>query len=243
MVSHNDLGQEIGADLSSWETPSRPSTSQMVGRFCRLEAISVGGHSKDLFDAFQVDEEGRDWAYMSHGPFDSLTEFQDWMTASCLGNDPLFFAVIDLITGQAIGMASYLRIEPALGSIEVGSIHFSNLMKGKPASTEAMYLMMKRAFEQGYRRYEWKCNAFNVLSCRSAGRLGFSYEGIFRNHMIVKGRNRDTAWFAAIESEWPSIKSAFETWLSSSNFDRNGAQPQRLSDLTKSVLVNRRIDG
>ncbi len=243
MVSRNDLGQKIGADLSSWKTPNWPSASQMVGRFCRLEAINAVDHSKDLFDAFQVDEEGRDWAYMSHGPFDSLTEFQDWMKASCLGDDPLFFAVIDLATGQAVGMASYLRIAPVQGSIEVGSIHFSNLMKGKPASTEAMYLMMKRAFEQGYRRYEWKCNAYNEQSCRSAERLGFSYEGTFRNHMIVKGRNRDTAWFATIEGEWPSIKTAFEAWLSPENFDESGRQVQCLSDLTKALLVNRRING
>ncbi len=239
VVFSNQLGQRIGEDLSAREVPLLPSREPMVGNLCKLEAIDVGLHSSDLFDVFSLDLEGRDWTYMSHGPFSRLSDFQAWMKGYCLSKDPLFYAVVDGETGRAVGMASYLRINPQSGSIEVGSIHFSQLMKVKPIATEAMYLMMKRAFEAGYRRYEWKCNAFNVPSCRAAERLGFSYEGTFRNHMIVKGRNRDTAWFSILEEEWPPLRDAFETWLSPSNFSETGQQRKRLSALTKSIPVNR----
>ena len=136
-------------------------------------------------------------------------------------------------------MASYLRIDPNSGSIEVGGINFSPLLQRKPAATEAMYLMMKHAFELGYRRYEWKCNALNAPSRKAAQRLGFSYEGIFRQALVVKGRNRDTAWYAAIDSEWPALDAAFSQWLSVDNFDALGIQKTKLSALTSPILTQR----
>lgn len=152
-------------------------------------------------------------------------------------DDPLFYAIKNLETGHWEGVASYMRIAPAAGSIEVGSIAFSPALQRTRAATEAMYLMMAWAFEAGYRRYEWKCNALNMPSRRAAQRLGFSYEGVFRQAAVVKGRNRDTAWFAAIDSEWSSLKEAFEAWLAPSNFDDQGQQRESLSDLTRLVRV------
>ena len=145
--------------------------------------------------------------------------------------------VIDKTSGDAIGVASYLRINPKEGSIEVGHINFSPRLQQSIGATETMFLMMQWAFENGYRRYEWKCNALNLKSRAAAQRLGFSYEGIFRQATIAKGRNRDTAWFGIIDKEWPDLKQAFQTWLVADNFDSNGQQKQRLSQLTAPVRV------
>jgi len=161
------------------------------------------------------------------------------MKAVCLGDDPLFFTIRDASSGRACGVASYLNIVPSMGSVEVGHIHFSPLIQRAPIATEAMYLMMRRAFESGYRRYEWKCNALNQRSRRAAMRFGFSYEGLFRQHLVTKGHNRDTAWYACIDAEWPELKSAFETWLDPSNFDGEGRQRHKLADLTGPVLKAR----
>ena len=152
-----------------------------------------------------------------------------------MGEDPPFFAIRRLDTGHCGGVASFLRIGPAAGSIEVGHICLSREVQKGPVATEAMFLMMKWAFEAGYRRYEWKCNALNLASRRAAQRLGFSFEGVFRQHMVVKGRNRDTAWFSVIDSEWPALSEAYRAWLAPSNFDGNGHQRERLSDLTRLV--------
>jgi RimJ/RimL family protein N-acetyltransferase len=157
------------------------------------------------------------------------------MRASCLGEDPLFHAIVDPAAGSATGVASYLRIDPNHGSIEVGGINYSPLLQRKPAATEAMYLMMKRAFELGYRRYEWKCDALNAASRLAAERFGFTYEGIFRQHMILKGRNRDTAWFSMIDSEWPRVSAAFEQWLAPTNFDGEGRQKRRLAEIRSAI--------
>jgi RimJ/RimL family protein N-acetyltransferase len=152
--------------------------------------------------------------------------------------DTVFYAIKNLRTGAYEGVASFLRISPEAGSIEVGHINMSPRLQRIPAATEAMYLMMQWAFEVGYRRYEWKCNAANIPSRRAAQRLGLSYEGVFLQAAIVKGRNRDTAWFASIDSEWPALKEAFKAWLDPSNFDANGRQNERLSDLTRLVRPN-----
>jgi RimJ/RimL family protein N-acetyltransferase len=152
--------------------------------------------------------------------------------AVCLGDDPLFFAIVDAKTGRAVGLASYLRIDPRVGSIEVGHLRFSSLLQRTPAATEAMALMMRRAFELGYRRYEWKCDALNAPSRAAAERLGFEFEGIFRQARLNKGRNRDTAWFSILDREWPALRPAFERWLDPANFDANGKQRARLSELT-----------
>ena len=157
----------------------------------------------------------------------------------CMSNDPLFHAIVDNATGKAIGLASYLRIDPASGSIEVGHINYSPLLQRTPAATEAMYLMMQRVFELGYRRYEWKCDALNARSRAAAQRYGFSFEGIFRQATVYKGRNRDTAWYAIIDREWPALQAAFLQWLDPSNFDADGRQRVRLADLTGVVLKQR----
>jgi len=156
------------------------------------------------------------------------------MERACLGADPLFHAVIDRKSNKALGLASYLRIDPPAGVIEVGHIHFSPALQGTAMATEAMYLMMHRVFDElGYRRYEWKCNALNKASCRAAERLGFTFEGIFRQATIVKGRNRDTAWFSILDSEWPRAKAAFQAWLDPANFDVEGKQKRGLAELRR----------
>jgi RimJ/RimL family protein N-acetyltransferase len=161
------------------------------------------------------------------------------MEQTCRGVDPLFYAVVEKIEDRAVGVASYLRIDPANGSIEVGHINYSPLLQRTPAATEAMYLMMRHVFDLGYRRYEWKCNALNAASRVAARRLGFSFEGVFRQAGVVKGRNRDTAWYAMIDKEWPALREAFLRWLDPSNFDEQGRQRARLSVLTAPVLKQR----
>jgi RimJ/RimL family protein N-acetyltransferase len=208
----------------------------MDGRFCRLEPLDPDRHAAALFAANSIDADGRSWTYLAYGPFATLASYRDWMSATCLGDDPQFFAIIDTVTGQPVGIASYLRIMPASGSIEVGHIHFSQCLSRKPAATEAMYLMMQKAFELGYRRYEWKCDALNAPSRAAAQRLGLSFEGIFRQAAVYKGRNRDTAWYAAIDVEWLDLQAAFQTWLGPANFDETGVQKTRLSELTRQIL-------
>jgi RimJ/RimL family protein N-acetyltransferase len=207
----------------------------MVGRYCTLTPL-VAEDAASLWRAYALDRDGRDWTYLPYGPFERFDEFESWVRASSLGADPLFYAVT-LANGDdgAAGVASYLRIVPAVGSIEVGHIHFSPLLQRTPAATEAMYLMMRHAFELGYRRYEWKCDALNAPSRRAAERLGFSFEGIFRQAVVVKGRNRDTAWYACIDREWPSRREAFERWLDPVNFDAEGRQRRSLTALMVGV--------
>lgn len=235
----NSLGQSVGLAVPNWTPPALPSRESMEGRFCRVEALSVERHARELFAANSLDAENRNWTYMTYDPFESWDAYRDWVSESATTRDPLFFAIVDKGSKRAVGVASYLRIDPRHGSIEVGHLMFSPLLQGKPAATEAMFLMMKRAFELGYRRYEWKCNALNVPSRRAAQRLGLSYEGLFRQAAVVKGRNRDTAWYAAIDQEWPALKAAFQKWLEPSNFDEAGRQRVALSTLTAPLLKQR----
>ncbi len=230
----NSLGQPIGAAVPNWQGCPRPPATPMQGRSCRLEPLDLNRHGQALYQAFGHSEDNGNWTYLPYGPFASLNEFLDWMRDCALGEDPLFHAVIDPDSGEAVGMASYLRIAPDQGSIEVGHIHFSPLMQRTPLATEAMYLMMERVFDElGYRRYEWKCDALNERSRRAALRLGFSFEGIFRQMMVLKGRNRDSAWFSIIDQEWPKTKQAYQQWLSPANFDRDGRQLASLRSLTE----------
>jgi RimJ/RimL family protein N-acetyltransferase len=232
----NKLGQPVGFDIPRWTPPNHPPRESMVGRFCRVELLDIGRHAADLYRANRLDSENRIWTYLAYGPFDNLESYLAWMDRLCCGNDPLFHAVVDGKTGKAVGLASYLRIDPASGSIEVGHINYSPSLQRTAAATEAMYLMMKRAFDLGYRRYEWKCDALNAPSRAAAQRLGLSFEGVFRQATIYKGRNRDTAWYAAIDQEWPALQSAFQQWLDPANFDANGQQRARLADLTGPIL-------
>lgn len=208
----------------------------MNGRFCRLEPLDPMRHAKALHAANALDVGGKNWTYLPYGPFETLDDYRTWIEQYCCGSDPLFYAIVDLTTGEAAGVTSYLRISPSSGSIEVGHINYSPLLQRTPAATEAMYLMMARAFDLGYRRYEWKCNALNTPSRAAAQRLGLSFEGVFRQATIVKGRSRDTAWYAAIDLEWPGIKEVFLQWLSPSNFDERGKQRSQLSALMAPIL-------
>jgi RimJ/RimL family protein N-acetyltransferase len=235
----NALGQPIGFAVDGWAPPPRPPREPMHGRYCRVEPLDMARHAADLYASNRSAADPRDWTYLAYGPFESMEEYQAWMQRVCLGDDPLFHAIIDGATDKAVGVASYLRIDPASGSIEVGHINFSPLLQRRPAATEAMYLMMQRAFELGYRRYEWKCDALNARSRAAAQRYGLSFEGIFRQATVYKGRNRDTAWYAAIDQEWPALQAAFLQWLDPANFDQSGQQRVRLADLTAPILKQR----
>lgn len=237
MSLQNDLGQPIGFPLPDWKPCAPPPMTPMVGAHCRLERLNIDAHAQDLFDANITDTDGRIWTYLGYGPFVDVDAYKGWIKSQALGADPLFHAIIDQATDKAIGVASYLRIEPPIGSIEVGHINYSPLLQKTIAATEAMYLMMARVFDElGYRRYEWKCDNANAKSRGAAERLGFTFEGVFRQCTIYKGRNRDTAWFSILDSEWPAVKVAYQEWLAPSNFNDDGSQKRALSDLTKAAL-------
>ncbi len=227
----NPQGQPIGDDVPGWTgAPSIPDTP-MRGRYCDVVRLTLS-HADDLFRAYGTDAHGTVWTYMPVGPFDNADGFRDWMTQATNSRDPLFFAIIDKATGKAIGVASFLRIDPANGVAEVGYIAFSPLLQRTRMATEAMYLMMKRILgDLGYRRYEWKCDALNAASQDAARRLGFTYEGTFRQAVVYKGRNRDTAWFAIMDHEWSQLQAAFSRWLDPANFDASGQQRTTLQQL------------
>ncbi|MEL7543877.1 MAG: GNAT family protein [Pseudomonadota bacterium] len=238
MSGVNALGQPLGARVDDWQPPARPPRTPMEGRTCRVEPLDPARHGAALFTAYESASDDANWTYLPYGPFEAEAHYLDWLEAECTGDDPHFHAVIDLESEQPVGVASYLRIAPDAGSIEVGHIHFSPKLQCTVASTEAMFLMMQRAFALGYRRYEWKCNALNAPSRRAAQRLGFSYEGVFRQAGVYKGRNRDTAWYAMIDAEWPRLHAAFEAWLDPANFV-DGVQQVSLTSLTAPILVAR----
>ncbi|MGI9331692.1 MAG: GNAT family N-acetyltransferase [Gammaproteobacteria bacterium] len=231
---HNELGQPIGEPLPNWSARPRPPRTPLSGTYCRVEPLDVAAHAGDLFHACAQDKENRIWTYLGYGPFDSEAAYREWMNNDCVGDDPLFHAIVDLHTTQAAGVASLMRIEPEVGVIEVGHINLSPMLQRTPAATEAMYLLMRRVFDElGYRRYEWKCDALNAPSRRAAERLGFKFEGIFRQATIYKERNRDTAWFSILDSEWPALEAGFERWLDPGNFDERGVQVRSLVALTE----------
>lgn len=237
MHIHNPLGQPIGHAVSGWTPPAPPARASLAGRFCQVAPLEIERHAEDLYAAYAADADQRVWTYLPYGPFDNVAGYIDWMRRTCGGDDPLFAAIIDHACAKAVGVASYLRIQPAAGSIEVGHVNFSPRLQRTPIATEAMYLMMRHAFALGYRRYEWKCDALNAPSRAAAQRLGFSFEGVFRQAAVYKGRNRDTAWYAVIDQEWPALEAAFQQWLDPSNFDERGQQRVRLSTLTAPILV------
>ena len=232
----NQLGQPIGDSVLAWRPPPPPPRTPMVGRYGSLAPLDPAAHAAGLFDAFAEDREGRNWTYLLAEPFDSLDRYRAFLEAHATGDDPMFFTILDRAE-RPVGVASYLRVAPSAGSIEVGHIHYSNRMQRTPLATEAMYLMMKRVFELGFRRYEWKCDSLNAPSRAAALRLGFSFEGVFRQALVYKGRNRDTAWYSVIDSEWPALRAAYEAWLDPANFDADGRQRRRLSELTRPMLV------
>lgn len=218
------------ADLTAWTPRPCPQRAALEGVHVRLEPMDADSHAFALHDAF-AGHNGL-WDYLPYGPF-TAGAYADWVKASAMGDVPLFFAI--LVDGKPLGVASFLNINPAHGTIEVGHICLAPALQHSIAATEAMFLMMSWAFDAGYRRYEWKCNALNIPSRRAAQRLGFSFEGVFRNHMIIKGRNRDSAWFSVIDTEWPALRDAFTAWLAKDNFDAKGQQKLRLSALTTPI--------
>ena len=227
----NEFNQPIGEPVHSWTAPEIPPEVILTGATCRLEPLDVEKHAADLYHSFALDPGGQNWTYLFVGPFENFNGFKEWLITLAGWQDPLFYTLIDLATGKAVGMASYMRIDPGFGVIEVGNIHFSPLLQRTPLATEAIYLMMKNCFDLGYRRFEWKCDSLNLPSRKAAERFGFSYEGTFRQAIMYKGRNRDTAWFAVIDKDWPRIRAAFEQWLDQGNFDADGAQKSSLREL------------
>jgi len=239
-LSHkNSLGQAVGAPLPQWKPPPRVTHTTLAGRYCRVEPLQTAKHATDLFAANALDTSGAGWTYLTVGPFAAFAEYSAWVEKVSVGDDPLFHAIIDLNTQKAVGVAAYMRIDSANGVVEIGSLRFSPLMQRTPVATEAMYLMMRHAFELGYRRYEWKCDSLNAPSRAAAQRFGFSYEGVFRQAVVNKQRNRDTAWFSIIDSEWPALNDAFTRWLAPDNFDAGGKQRVSLSALTGPLLKAR----
>lgn len=224
----------VGVALPNWKAVAPPSGATLEGRHVRLERLDADVHAADLFRSVN----GHDWLwdYMPYGPFSSASAYHRWAKDMAAGSDPLFYVLRDKASGHCGGVASFLRIDPANGVIEVGHINVAPELQRGIAATEAMFLMMQSVFDAGYRRYEWKCNALNMPSRQAAQRLGFSFEGIFRNHLVVKGRNRDTAWFSIIDSEWPALREAYGAWLAPRNFDAQGRQREKLSDLTRLVV-------
>jgi RimJ/RimL family protein N-acetyltransferase len=227
-IDHTPDGDPIGPIVAGWTPRARPPRTPMEGRTVVLEPLDAARHADDLFDAQAADPTGRMWTYMPAGPFATRADHRAWVESAARSDDPLHFAVVDRADGRAAGTASFLRIDPPSGVIEVGWIAFTPRLQRTVQSTEAMALMMTRVFDElGYRRYEWKCNALNAPSMRAAERLGFTFEGTFRQATIVKGRNRDTAWFSILDGEWPWAKAAFSAWLDPENHD--GARRQRRS--------------
>lgn len=229
------VDQPTGTALAKWTPPRRPRREVLRGRFCRVEPLDSAAHADSLFAANKVDAAGRMWTYLPYGPFGAPEDYRAWMEQRCGGEDPLFFAIIDAKSGRAAGVAAYLRIDPANGVIEVGHLAYSPALQRTAAATEAMYLMMANAFALGYRRYEWKCDALNAPSRAAALRLGFTFEGIFRQAAVVKGRNRDTAWYSITDGEWPARRAALERWLAPENFDGEGHQRAPLSSFSGGV--------
>ena len=227
---------KFGEIVESFSIPPHPKGISIEGKLVDLKPLIASEFSEELFISNAIDKEGINWAYLPYGPFDSQVDYAKWIKSFEEGDDPIFFAIISKKLKKAIGIASFLRINPTKGLIEVGHINYSPLLQKTTEATEAMFLMMKWVFDNGYRRYEWKCNALNLKSRRAAQRLGFSYEGVFRQMTISKGRNRDTAWFAIIDKEWAEIEKCFDQFLSESNFDNNGKSKVSLTSLTESLL-------
>lgn len=228
----NSFQQPIGAPAPEWTARPRPERVTLHGRYCRLEPLDAARHAADLYRAHAQAPDQRGWTYMLMGPFDDLEGYRAYAQQAAQCNDPLHYAVIDLTSGQALGTLALMRIDAANGAIEMGTVMFSPALQRTPASTEAQYLLMRYAFDTlGYRRYEWKCDSLNAPSRQAALRLGFQFEGIFRQSGFYKGRSRDTAWFAIVRSDWPALRQALEQWLSPDNLPSDGTQRQSLAAL------------
>ncbi|WP_354691811.1 GNAT family protein [Phytobacter sp. RSE-02] len=231
MSQLNQYGQPVGDALPDWQPRPFPERVTLEGQYCRLEPLRVE-HAPALFAAHRLTGDDRNWTWLLREPETDPDAFTAWVTSVCELKDPIHFTVIDNRTQSPVGTLSLMRIDAANGVIEVGSVHFSPLLMRTRASTEAQWLLMRYALETlGYRRYEWKCNSLNEPSRRAALRLGFQYEGRFRQALVQKGHNRDTDWFSVIDSEWPRLDKAFRQWLAAGNFTADGKQLQSLESL------------
>jgi len=229
----NEYGQPIGFALPDWKAPPFPPHTTLAGRYCRLEPLDAAKHARDVFEAQLEDQKGERWTYLFHGPYTEFAVYERWAQEAQGSRDPQFYAVVDAASHRAVGTATYMRIEPRHGVIEVGNIYFSPRLAQTRAATEALYLFISNAFALGYRRFEWKCDSCNLPSRAAATRFGFTYEGTFRQAIVNKGRNRDTTWFAIIDQDWNGgLKDAYLRWLEPANFDAAGRQKLRLSELT-----------
>lgn len=237
----NEFDQPIGDLLPNWQAPPFPPHVTLAGWDCRVEPLNAERHGASLWQAFSEDS-GALWTYLVSGPFVDQTAFEAWLIGVAAQADPQFYAIVDAASGRALGLAAYLRIDPNAASIEIGWLHFSPALQGTRLATAAMVLMMQNAFALGYRRYEWKCNALNAPSRRAALRLGFHFEGIFRQATVNKGRNRDTAWFSVLDGEWPALSARYVRWLAEDNFDADGRQRVALSSLTQSLPESIEVD-
>lgn len=225
MAPKNTYGQPVGDAVLEGAPRPLPHAQELPGRYCTLVRLDPHQHAEDLYAAYSAAPDDRDWTYLPEGPFSDLESFRHWAQAAAESTDPRHYAVVDNSSGRALGTLSLLRHDPVNGVIEVGFIVLSRALQRTPISTEAQYLLMRYVFEDlGYRRYEWKCDALNAPSRRAAERLGFTYEGTFRQAVIYKGRNRDTAWFSILDSEWTAVRAAFEAWLDPRNYDEDGMQ-------------------
>ena len=231
-MNKNQYGQPIGEPMPEWSPRPMPGRVVLSGDFCRIEPLDPERHAGDLYEAYRTAPDDRDWTYMLAGPFRDEDEYRRYAGEISSKADPFHYAVIDTALGKAVGSFALMRIEPKHGVIEVGHVAFSPLLKRKPASTEAQFLLMRYVFDYlKYRRYEWKCDTLNGPSRNAAQRLGFNFEGIFRQAVVYRGRSRDTAWFSIIDQEWPPLKEAFQTWLSAGNFDADGKQVRSLAEI------------
>ncbi|HEX2527625.1 MAG TPA: GNAT family protein [Geminicoccus sp.] len=205
-----------------------PAREALDGRLVRLEPLDAARHAAALFRAGHGPGQDDRWRFLPYGPFVDEVAMRSWIETSAASKDPMFFAVCSP-SGEAMGMTSYLNIHPSSGSIEAGHIWFGSRLQRTPAATEAIFLMMRHAMERGFRRFEWKCDAANRPSRAAARRFGFQHEGIFYRATVVKGRNRDTAWYSVIEEEWPRVRAGFEAWLDPANFSADGSQRRTLA--------------
>lgn len=222
-------------DLSQWRARPFPPHEALAGQFVRLQPLDAAHHGDDLWHALQGPDPSL-WDYLPYGPFATRVAFDAWLAGQAGSRDPQCYAVVEQANGRALGLLAFLRIEPGHGCIEIGHVLFGAALQRRPGATEALYLLARQAFDGlGYRRLEWKCDARNARSRRAAERLGFAYEGVFRQHRVVKGGNRDTAWFALLDGDWPRCRAAFARWLAADNFDAEGQQRQRLAALRDSA--------
>ncbi|WP_137817475.1 GNAT family N-acetyltransferase [Pseudomonas sp. 2FG] len=218
--------------LLHWQPAKTPERRPLSGQRVRLEPLDPARHGDDLWQVLQGPQaDPALWDYMAYGPFGERSAFDAWLSGNAATSNPLFYSVIDPASARAQGLLSFLNIVPAHGSIEIGNICYGRAMQRSAPATEAIYLLAHYAFELGYRRLEWKCNAQNARSTRAAERFGFSYEGLFRQHLVIKDRNRDTAWYALLDNEWPAVRHAFERWLAADNFSADGRQKHSLAEL------------